>query len=109
MLDQCKTLAPIGETETVCDGSVDKFEKINKLRDYTCNGCKIRDRMGCKSLVVSADDWKIVLRDPHESHLDEQFSFRKTEARMSDQFCWPTMTLDIKDISKLCDKCQQIS
>ena len=83
------------------------FEKIGGLLYRKCLTSKISNEIGQLALVIPSLCRDVVLKTAHESILSGHFSFRKTEAKVREDFFWPGISRDIRLFCKSCDICQR--
>lgn len=112
---ECSTLTTVreksesGDIDETRDGNKFKYENIDGLLYRKCIQSKKPGRVGKLALVVPLDCRNSVLATAHEGLLSGHFSHRKTETRVKEEFHWPSLTTDIRDYCRSCDKCQRLS
>ena len=108
-LNNVRVLVRTAECVTMRDKSEFKFIERDGLIYRFCVKSKSPRLIGRATLVVPAECRQSVLKMGHESPLAGHFGHRKTEMRIRELFFWPSVTMDIRQFCRSCDKCQRFS
>ena len=111
----CPSLARVrlsadnGSEVVMRDGSIYQYIIKNSLLYRQCKSARIKRLVGKLPLVLPEACRSKVLKTAHECPLAGHFGHRKTAMRIKENFFWPSVTSDVRNFCRSCDKCQRLS